>query len=199
LKHRVIALIFGVAVPMNIGMSVFIWYLTPLILEAAGAQISDIGRVVMVYYLVPVLVGPTIARLADGKVGYVPMLVVGTIVAGCALSSLYFGAGFWPMVGAVGFFGLGFAMCDAVVYAHIIRIAEESGIAGARDTSLAALRIIVRLAAIAGLLIGAQLVLRFDYVWLAVAIGLLFFVGALLMIAAEGSHAMLERSKLESP
>ncbi|WP_413717951.1 MFS transporter [Silicimonas sp. MF1-12-2] len=198
-KHRVLALIFGVAVPMNIGMSVFIWYLTPLILEAAGAQISDIGRVVMVYYLVPVLVGPTIARLADGKVGYVPMLVVGTIVAGCALSSLYFGAGFWPMVGAVGFFGLGFAMCDAVVFAHIIRIAEESGIVGARDTSLAALRIIVRLAAIAGLLVGAQLVLRFDYVWLAVAIGMLFFIGAFLMIVAEGSHAMFRRSKVGTP
>jgi predicted MFS family arabinose efflux permease len=192
----VLALIIGVAVPMNIGMSVFIWYLTPLILEAAGAQISDIGRVVMVYYLVPVLVGPTIARLADGKVGYVPMLVAGTIVAGCALSSLYFGAGFWPMVGAVGFFGLGFAMCDAVVYAHIIRISEDSGIVGARDTSLAALRIIVRLAAIAGLLVGAQLAVRFDYVWLAVAIGMLFFVGALLMIAAEGSHAILRRRKV---
>ncbi len=198
-KHRVLALIFGVAVPMNVGMSVFIWYLTPLILDATGAQISDIGRVVMIYYLVPVLVGPTIARLADGRVGYVPMLVVGTIVAGCALSSLYFGAGFWPMVGAVGFFGLGFAMCDAVVYAHIIRIAEESGLVGARDISLAALRIIVRLAAIAGLLVGGQLALSFDYVWLAIAIGILFFVGALLMIAAEGSHAMLRRSKAGSP
>ncbi|MFT5130152.1 MAG: MFS family permease [Rhodothermales bacterium] len=198
-KPRVLALIFGVAVPMNIGMSVFIWYLTPLILEAGGAQLSDIGRVVMVFYLVPVVVGPTVARFADRRIGYVPMLVAGTLVAGCALSSLYFGAGFWPMVGAVAFFGLGFAMCDAVVYAHIIRLAEASGLPGARDAGLAALRIIVRLAAIAGLLAGAQLAAWYNYVWLVVAIGILFFVGALIMIVTESCHGIFNRIKVRAP
>lgn len=192
-RPRVLALIFGVAVPMNIGMSVFIWYLTPLILEAEGARISDIGRIMMIYYLIPVLVGPTVARWADGRVGYVPMLVAGTIVAGCALSSLMFGADFWAMVVAVAAFGLGFAMCDAVVFAHMIRITETTGLPGARDTGLAALRLIVRLAAIAGLVVGAQLAGEFDYVSIAISIGVLFFVGALVIILAESGHALTAR------
>jgi len=32
---------------MNLGMSVFIWYLVPVVLEEGGARSADIGRVIM--------------------------------------------------------------------------------------------------------------------------------------------------------
>lgn len=194
---RLIALIFGVGATLNIGMSVFIWYLTPVILEAQGARIADIGRTVMLFYLVPVLAGPTIARLADGRVGYVPMLIGGALVGGCALGSLAFWSGFWPMVVVVAAFGLAFALCDATQYAHAIRIAEASGLPNARNAGLGALRLINRLAAIAGLLASAWLAERFAYVALAVGIGVLLLLGAGLVILAEGGRALLRRSTVE--
>ncbi|WP_318340084.1 MFS transporter [Defluviimonas sp. D31] len=194
---RFISLVFGVGATMNIGMSVFIWYLTPVILEAENARIADIGRTMMLYYLVPVLVGPTVARLADGRIGYAPMLIGGAVLAGCALSSLAFWSGFWPMVFVVATFGLAYAMCDATQYAQAIRLAEATGAPGARDAGLGALRLIERLAAISGLVASAYLAEHFDYVSLAVAVGLLMFVGAFMMILAETGNALLQKRVVE--
>ena len=194
---RFIALVFGIGATMNIGMSVFIWYLTPVILEAENARIADIGRTMMLYYLVPVLVGPTVARLADDRIGYAPMLIGGAVLAGCALSSLMFWSGFWPMVVVVATFGLAYSMCDATQYAQAIRLAEATGMPGARDASLGALRLAERLAAIAGLVASAYLAEKFDYVSLAVAIGFLMFLGAFVMILAETGSALLRKRVVE--
>lgn len=188
---RFIALVLGIGATMNIGMSVFIWYLTPVILESHGARVADIGRTMMLFYLVAILVGPTVARLADGRLGYGVMLISGTVLSGLALSSLAIWSGFWPMVAVVTVFGLGYAMCDATQYAQAIRVTERSGIPGARNMGLGVLRLVNRLAAIAGLLLSASLAERFDYVTLAVAIGILMFIGALVVILAESSRALL--------
>ena len=192
---RFIALVLCVGAPMNIGMSVFIWYLTPMILEAEGARIADIGRTMMLYYIAPVLVGPLIARLADGKVGYTPMLIGGVILSGAALSSLALWSGIWSMVVAVTAFGIGFAMCDATQYAQAIRIAEASKIPGARDAGLGAIRLGDRLIAIVGLLASAYLIKQFDYVNLAVAIGGLMFLSATVLILVELGRALLRNPR----
>jgi predicted MFS family arabinose efflux permease len=197
LNTRFLALVLGVGGTMNIGMSVFVWYLTPVILEADGARIADIGRVMMLFFLIPILVGPYAARLADGWVGYGPMLICGTALSGLALLTLSVWSGFWPMVVVVSTFGIGFAMCDAIQYAHTIRLADASKVAGARDTGLAVLRLSNRLAAIAGLLASAVLAERFDHVSLAVAVGALLLLGMILMLVAEGTQALLRKSRVE--
>ncbi len=78
----------GNGATIDIGESVFIWYLTPTILDARNVPIADTGCTVMLYYLVQVLAESTIARLADGKIGYVPMLVGIVLLIGAVLMIL---------------------------------------------------------------------------------------------------------------
>ena len=182
---RFLSLLTGVTLPANVGTSVFIWFITPLALEAEGAGFADIGRVMMVYYLVPLLVGPAFARMADGRIGYAPFLVAGLSVSGIALTSLFFWSGFWPIAVAVGVFGLGRSMCDSSHYAQAIHIAETSGLRNARLTGLAGLRIIERLAAIAGLVVAAVFLERVGYVSITVLIGLIMFAGAVVVATVE--------------
>ena len=194
---RFLSLVLGVGATMNIGMSVFIWYLTPVILEGEGASVSDIGRTMMLFYIVPLFVGPNIARLADGPVGYGPMLIAGTMISGLALSSLTIWSGFWPMVVVVTAFGIGFAMCDGIQYAQAIRLSEISGLGGARDIGLVTLRLSNRIAAIVGLLSGAVLAESFEYVTMAIAIGLLMLLGSLVLMLTEGSRVILGGHRTE--
>ena len=182
---RFLALLAGVTFPVNIGMSVFIWFITPLALEAEGAGFADIGRVLMVYYLVPLIVGPTFARLADRRIGYVPFLIAGLAVSGIALSSLYFWSGFWPVAVAVAVFGLGHSMCDSSQYAQAIQIAEDSGLHKARLKGFAALRIFERLAAIAGLAAAAVFLEAVGYVSITVLIGVVMLIGAAIVAVVE--------------
>ncbi|MDA5093693.1 MFS transporter [Aliiroseovarius sp. KMU-50] len=193
---RFVVLLLCVGATMNVGMSVFIWYLTPMILEAGGARIADIGRVIMLFYLAPILFGPLVAKLADGKVGYTPMLLGGVLLSGVALASLAIWSGFWPMVVVVAAFGIGFTMCDATQYAQTIKIAEASQISGARAVSLGALRLGNRLAAIVGLLASAYLVEQFDYLNLAVATGGFMCAGAVVMMVAGTARALLRPGRV---
>ncbi len=188
---RFLALVLGIAVPANLGMTVFIWYLVPVVLEQAGARSADIGRVIMLYYLVPLVIGPTVARLADGRLGCVPLLISGMALSGIALSSLAFWSGFWPMVIAVAAFGFGGALCEVSQHAHAIRIAADSKNPNALETGFAALRLLERLAAIAGLLLSATFATTYGYTAVIVAVGATMILGACLVTIAETSTVLL--------
>jgi len=184
LNRRFLALAFGASVPMNIGMSVFIWYLTPVMLDAQGVRVADIGRVVMLYYIAQILVGPTVAKLADGRVGNVPLLLTGLLLGGSAVSVLSVWPDFWVLVFVVAAFGVGHSLCDATQYAHAIVIGEETEIEGAGDFALAALRLIERVAAIGGLIGSVILATKFGYVAATAGVGALMLFGLCLMFLA---------------
>lgn len=186
LNRRFLALTLGVSVPMNIGMSVFIWYLTPVVLASQGTSIADVGRVVMVYYLAQILAGPTVARLADGKVGNTPLLLAGVLIGGLAITALSLWPGFWMMTVVVTIFGIGHSMCDATQYAHAIAIGEDMNFEGASDLALAELRLIERVAAIGGLIGSVVLVTRFGYDTATATIGVLMLLGFCLMFLVGG-------------
>jgi MFS family permease len=186
-NYRFIALVFGIAVPANLGMSVFIWYVVPVMLEQAGARSADIGRVIMLYYLIPLIIGPAAARMADGRVGPVALLVIGMGVSGVALSLLGFNPGFWQMVAAVAAFGLGGAMCEVSQHAQAMRIAEASRNPASLDTGLAVLRLLERVAAIAGLLLSASLAARLGYSAVITALGVTMLIGTALVFLAESA------------
>ncbi|WP_170609129.1 MFS transporter [Ruegeria arenilitoris] len=187
-NRRFFALTLGVSVPINIGMSVFIWYLTPVVLEGQGVGVADIGRIVMLYYLAQLLLGPTVARFADGKVGQVPFLIFGIFISGVAISSLYFLSGIMPMIIVVTLFGLGYAMCDATQYAQAIQIGEQTCGAGGGERALGALRLIERLAAIIGLIASVILIPRLGYLTIIGGIGVLMLCGTLIMLGGGNSH-----------
>lgn len=196
---RFLALVFGIAVPANIGMSVFIWYLVPVVLEQSGARSADIGRVIMLFYLVPLLIGPAAARLADGRLGCVPLLIVGMGLSGVALSALSYSPGFWPMVAAVATFGFGFAMCEVAQHTHAIRIAAAIGSRASLDTGFAALRLLERLAAIAGLLLGASLATTYGYSSVIASVGATMLVGTALVVLAEIVNTVMKQRNTQHP
>ncbi len=184
LNRRFLALAFGASVPMSIGMSVFIWYLTPVMLDAQGIRVADIGRVVMLYYIAQILVGPTVAKLADGRVGNVPLLLAGVLLGGSAVSVLSVWPDFWVLVFVVAVFGVGHSLCDATQYAHAFAIGEETEIEGASDFALAALRLIERVAAIGGLIGSVVLATRFGYAAATAGVGALMLFGFCVMFLA---------------
>lgn len=151
LGGRLIALLLGIAVPMNAATAIFIWYLTPLMLSATGSGPAEIARVVMLYYLSVVLFGPMVTRLADGRPGPVSLVVTGALGSGAALLSLSLWSGFWAVAVAVAGLGLGHTLIRAPLYALALRITGGPG------PGINALRLLERVGAILGLAAGAVL------------------------------------------
>jgi hypothetical protein len=141
---RLPALLLGLAVPMSATTAVFVWYLTPLMLSAAGSGPAEIARVVMLYYLSVVLLGPAVTALSDGFAGPRALVLWGAALAGLALLSMSAWAGFWAVVTAMAGLGIGHTMMRAPLYALAQRI-DPSG------ATMAPLRLFERLGAIAGL------------------------------------------------
>jgi MFS family permease len=150
-KGRFLALLFGIAVPMNASTAIFVWYLTPLILSAGGAGPAEIARVVMLYYLTIVLFGPMAANVSDGRVGPKALMLCGALASCAALISLLLWSGFWAVTVAVVGLGLGHTMIRPSLYTLVLRMTGGPGV------GLDTLRLIERIGAILGLAASALL------------------------------------------
>jgi MFS family permease len=150
-KGRFLALLFGIAVPMNASVAIFIWYLTPIILSAGGSDTAEIARVVMLYYLSIVLLGPTAANISDSSIGPKALMLFGALVSSAALISLQLWSGFWAVTVAVVGLGLGHTMIRPSLYALVFRMTGGPGV------GLDTLRLIERIGAILGLAASALL------------------------------------------
>ncbi len=148
---RYVVLLLGVAVPMNATMVIFIWYLTPLMLDDLGQSPADIVRVLVLYYFAILFVGPQVARMADGWPGPVPLIPVGCLVSALALLAPSMIGGYWAVVGAVAGVGIGEVLTRTPLYSQALRITGGPG--PGMDT----LRLVERLGAIAALLLSALL------------------------------------------
>ena len=151
LGGRFMALLLGIAVPMNAATAIFVWYLTPLMLSAIGSGPAEIGRVVMLYYLAVVLFSPSVTRLSDGRTGPVALVVAGALGSGMALLSLTLWDGFWAIAVAIAALGLGHTLIRAPLYALAVQATGGPG------RGLSALRLLERVGAILGLTISAVL------------------------------------------
>jgi predicted MFS family arabinose efflux permease len=148
---RFLALLFGIAVPMNASVAIFIWYLTPMILSASGAGPAEIARVVMLYYLAIVLFGPMAANISDSRVGPKTLMLCGALASCAALISLLLWSGFWAVTVAVVGLGLGHTMIRPSLYTLVLRMTGGPGV------GLDTLRLIERIGAILGLAASALL------------------------------------------
>ncbi|MCP5087771.1 MAG: MFS transporter [Rhodobacteraceae bacterium] len=154
INGRYLALLFGVAVPMNVTMVVYIWYLTPLMLSDLGSGPAEIARVLVLYNIAFFLLGPTVARLADGRTGPMIPLMTGASILGFSLLSLMLWSGFWAVAVAVTGVGIGQVLMQTPIFAMALKINGGPG------RGIDALRLIERLGAIAGLVVGAVLLGR---------------------------------------
>jgi len=142
------ALLAGIVAPMNAATAIFIRYLSPLMLSAAGHGPAEIARVVMLYYLAIVLLSPAMAGLSDVRFGPVTLVLTGSAAAGLALLSLGLWSGFWAVTLSVAGLGVGHSFIRAPHYALALMLAEGGG-------DLGALRLVERSSALLGLLLSA--------------------------------------------
>lgn len=152
LDLRHLALVLGIAMPLNAATAIVVWYLTPLMLTEAGAGPAETGRVVMLYYLAAVLFGARTTRFAEGRSGPTGPVLAGALIAGCALMSLALWSGFWAIAAMIAVLGLGHTLIRAPQYAIAVAIEARGG------PGLGTLRLFERIGAIAGLLMAALLI-----------------------------------------
>jgi hypothetical protein len=176
---RFIVLLVAVALPMNAVTAIFIWYLAPVVLADAGFDPATIARVVMLYYLAAVVLGPRVISLSSSRVGPAALVGFGAVVSGGALLQLPLWGGFWAIVAAVAGVGVGHTMMRAPLYTVVLAIT------GAAGGTLAALRTIERIGAIAGLAASALLLGRVGAPGIVLSLGIVVLCGAALYAISE--------------
>ncbi|MDX1433358.1 MAG: MFS transporter [Gammaproteobacteria bacterium] len=181
---RFMALLIGIAIPANIFVFAFLFYLVPLMLADVGSTPADIGRALMLYYLIIVLLAPRMGGLMERSIAPNVLVAVGGIVSGLALVILAYWHGYWAVTAAVAIAGLGHTMIRGPQVEVAMRIAEAGGGATSPAATLGALRTFERTGSIVGLLAAAALASRLGYVETAALTGCLAIAGALVFAIA---------------
>jgi hypothetical protein len=190
MNPRYLALLLGIAVPMNAATAIFVWYLTPLMLAAEGVRTADIARVVMLYYLAPVLFGALVSRLAESPSGPVPLVLAGALGSGAALLSLSVWGGFWAVASTMAALGI----CHTLIRAPLYVIAVDIAAQGGPDTGQ--LRLFERLGAIAGLAVSTFLLRDAGAAVSIQILGLAVLSGAFLFAAAQALRLLRQEGRM---
>ena len=167
-SHRFSTLVFGIAIPAQVLMQVFISYLVALYLHELGASVADTGRTLMVFFLMIALMGPMTARVTDGRFDPALVTVLGAILSGV---SLLVGAVWGTQLGifmAVWGAGIGHGMVRGPQVSIAMTIAETDLARLGSNAVLGSLRTLERGGSIIGLVLIALLSSTIGY---AAAIG----------------------------
>lgn len=183
---RFLALLFGIAIPMNVLMAAFLWYTVPLALDELGARPADIGRALMGYYLLTIFVVPWTARVVESWSLTTAVAGLGGLMSGAGLLLLSQWYGFWTIVGAIAVAGIGHGMIRATVVSIAVESAEGGPDAPGAAANLSALRTFERAGSIIGLIVTAMLAVALDYQALARLTGWFVLAGALAFLAVHG-------------
>lgn len=82
---RFVYLTLFCAMPTQVILTGFFFYLAPLYLSHLGNSASVIGRLMMIYFLVVILVGPQVAKLTDRGGLHRRAISIGVLVAGLGM------------------------------------------------------------------------------------------------------------------
>lgn len=170
---RMLALIFGIAIPGAVILQAFISYLVAVTLDAQDASSAEIGRVLMLYFLAVMAVSPLAAVMTERLRVPAPLLCVG--------AAFFTGFALIPVAAAPSQLTMAFAMIGAGVGSALVRGTQVSIALDLAETELphigatailGALRTGERLGSIAGLVLiaGISGVAGYDVAILAIAV-----------------------------
>lgn len=191
-----LVLLLAIAIPANILVAAFLWYLVPLMLAAGGSSPADIGRALMLYYLLVVLLAPRAARPCEHHRVALAFVVGGALLSGGAVLVASQWSGFWPVAAAIALAGIGQALLRAPVVALTLAIGECAPSRPGAGVMLGALRTFERVGSILGLLLAAWLAARFGYAGAAAATGHLVVAGAVVFAVFRLWMALRSREGL---
>jgi MFS family permease len=166
---RFVLFLLCIAVPANVLIAAYLWYMVPLYLSDLGASTSEIGRVIMAYYLLIVLVGPLASQFVDkpGRLGW--LVGLGSFASAAGLIAFHDWGSVWAVALTVIMLGLTHAVVKGGQVPLALEIcACEMNLVG-RNTVLSVLRFLERMGSMVGLLFAAVLIEVYGY---GVAIGI---------------------------
>ncbi|GEM_PF-473104 len=193
---RFLSVVLLAAIPSRFLMSAFLYYLIPLHLAEIGTSRSEIARVIMIYSLVMALAGPPLGQLADRVGRPFPLVVAGMLMSAAApllgaLMPTPLGIGI-----ALGLLGTAHAFGLSSQVALLLNVtAEECGQLG-NAAVVGLYRVSERIGTVAGPLLVALIVTRWDYPGGMIGIGALVLAAALLLLmtfSLAGLSARLRR------
>lgn len=107
LTGRMRSYLFGLVVPLNASLAIFIWYLVPLILTDQNAGPALIGRIVMLYYVAMILTGPIARWLTAIGPGRNATMIMGTFIWSAAIWYVALNQEVWAITVSVVLLGVG--------------------------------------------------------------------------------------------
>ena len=160
---RFIVFLFCIAIPTNILMAAYLWYLVPLYLFDLGATTAQIGRTMLVYYLLIITVGGAVPKKVTTTNGLTLLVGLGSLVSGFGLIAFYQWHNFWAVVLAVVFLGISHALIKAPQITLSLEICKAEVHTAGHNAVLGSLRLLERFGGIIGLITGALLINHYGY------------------------------------
>jgi MFS family permease len=179
-NRRFMSLMLGAAIPAKISLAGFLFFLTPLGLQAADYSPAAIGRAIMLYYILLTLSNPLASYLSDRWQRHLSLVLGGMLLiglgglAGLASNILSPALSIWFGIIALG---LGTGISAAPMQALAIELAD----AGSATSVLVALRTLERMGSVIGPLLAGVLLTWLPASGAMVVIGCCALLGTFLL------------------
>jgi MFS family permease len=160
---RFLVFLFCIAIPTNILMAAYLWYLVPLYLFDLGSSTAEIGRTMMVYYLLIIAIGETVSKKVNTTSGLTLLVGLGALLSGIGLVAFHRWYDFWAVVLSVAFLGLSHALIKAPQITLSLEICKAEVNTAGHNIVLGSLRVLERFGSIIGLITGAVMIDHYSY------------------------------------
>lgn len=180
-NRRFMMLMLGAAIPAKIALAGFLFYLTPLGLQADGYSPAAIGRAIMLYYILLTLGNPLASLLADRWRQPLTLVVAGMLLTGLgtlaalAVPPLTDDLALWAGIVSLG---IGTALSAAPMQTLAVQLAGQDS----PTPVLVALRTLERLGSVIGPLIAGGLLVWLPHHLAMTAIGAIALAGTLILL-----------------
>lgn len=159
---KFVCIIIFCAIPTKIILTGFLYFMVPLYLVSLDASQSEIGRVMMVYSLIIIPLSPLASGIADKSGKMKELVLLGTVLSGGILISLYGEASFYKLLLAVALMGVAHSILKAPLIASALEAAEATPEVG-RTKVLGILRTAERIGSVLGPILVATLLTLYDF------------------------------------
>jgi len=162
-NRHFLVFLFCIAIPTNILMAAYLWYLVPLYLFDLGATTAEIGRTMMIYYLLIIATGEAVSKRVNTTKGLTLLVGLGSLLSGIGLVAFHRWYDFWAVVLAVAFLGLSHALIKAPQITLSLEICKAEVRMAGHNVVLGSLRVLERFGSICGLITGALMIDYYGY------------------------------------
>ena len=178
---KFVSIVLCCAIPAKIVLTGFLYFMVPLYLVSLEASQSEIGRIMMIYSLIIIPLSPIASGIADKTKKMKELVVLGTLLSGAILISLYGEASFYKVLLAVGLMGVAHSILKAPLIASALEAAESTPEVG-RTTVLGILRTSERIGSVLGPVIVASLLAYYDFGETMMIVGVGIVLAGMMML-----------------